>query len=197
MSELTDEQLAELQTQAGQVPELQAGTAQRDREIAFLRAGVDTSTLIGRNVMNEHGDGELTAEAITETQERVREELGLPDPADEETEEEARDRQFQEQQERIRNGQLPVGTRPEIPSKSLQDEVIDTYVDARKSGRGETEAIELGISHLIHAAQKDPTGPAAYSKAQFRQDATERHGHGSEYAGLPERSYDRVVQEAR
>lgn len=180
-----------LREQASRAGSLESENQSKDREIGFLKAGVDTGTLLGRNIMEAHGDKELTAEAIAETTAAVRESLGLPDPEAKNENDPDPDAAANAANDAARaalhGGEAPPGTPTPQPDKSLIDTAVDTYIGARKAGMGEIEAQEAGIGEIIRAgANGHPQ--AAYDDEKFRALARE-HGHGAEFAGLPERDY--------
>ncbi len=190
--------IADLRAAADENPALKSQLSTKDREIEFLRAGVNTGTLFGRNVMEAHGDKPITTEAIVETVTQVRADLGLPPEGEnvEESTELTAEERMQQTQQQARGEQLPAGSEPIVPPKDLIDIAADTYTDARRSGIGEMEAQEAAIGAIIREGAVNPSSAAHYNREAFLATAAE-HGHGAEHAGLPERSYEKVVQNSR
>lgn len=196
--------ISALRAQADRVGGLESDNAAKDREIAFLRAGVDTSTLIGRNIMQMHGDKPLEADAIAETTAAVRNELGLPaegetpppvNPAPQPGEEGSPEAALAAAQGALAGGQLPPGSEPIPPEKSVLEMGVDTYTAARRSGVGEIDAQVAGIGEIIRAGAQGHK-EAAYDRQAFQAKAAE-HGHGADVAGYPERSYEKNVHHTK
>lgn len=198
--DLTPEHIQKLRVDADKGRLADAALAKKDREIAFLRAGVDPGSLIGRNIIEAHGDTDITPELIAATTVKVREELGLPPEGGQQQQAEtppagSPEDQVARIQQQLHGGGVPAGTQPTPKEKSLIDMAVDTYQDGRKSGLSDIEAQEAGIGEIIRAAVNG-NSTARYSRDAFAVEAG-RHGHGAEFAGLPERSYVSVPQTAK
>lgn len=183
----TEAEIAAQRAATEQIAALQQRDAERQRELEFLRAGVDTTTTLGGLIMVRH-EGDITKESVEATADMLRSELGIvpaaPDPTD-----------FQQAQALLHGGQVPPGTKTPEPVKSLQERVIDRYGIARRDGMSESDAIEAGISEVLAAAvQGDRT--ALFDPAQWAEEAA-MAGHGAKLAMLPDHKAVKVVQQSR
>lgn len=195
--DLTPEHIQKLRDDANKGRLADAAIAKKDREIAFLRAGVDPGSLIGRNIIEAHGDTDITPELIAATTVKVREELGLPPeggaPRQDDTPAPGSpEEQVARIQQQLHGGAAPAGAQPVPKEQSLIDMAVDTYQAGRKSGLSDIEAQEAGIGEIIRAAANGNV-QASYSRDAHAREAA-MHGHGAEFAGLPERSYVSVPQ---
>lgn len=195
--------IADLRARADRASAAEAASAAKDREIAFLQAGVDTSTLLGRNIMQAHGDGEISKEAIEATTVKVREELGLPDPAAQSDPPPADppaspspEDQLAAAQAQLHGGAVAPGSQPPPVPKTMVDLAADTYTEARRNGLDDVKAQEAAIGEIIRSGATQEGSPARYDEGKFRAEAAQ-FGHGAEYAGLPERSYEFTVQQSK
>lgn len=149
------------------------------RELAFTRAGIDTTTKVGGALLKQY-DGELTAEAIkAEAQEwgLVQGEAtptSTPDPAD--APDYSEDAKVQEMRDGISGNPAP-NTPVEKPAI---DRVLSSFEKDREEGFGQAEATNRAIGRMIQAAaQGDKTAlfdPRAWEMKQ--QEA----GHGAQFA---------------
>jgi len=199
-NELTPEHITQLRADADKGRLADAAIAKKDREIAFLRAGVDPGSLIGRNIIEAHGDTDITPELIAATTVKVREELGLPPVAGQPQEEGtpplgSPEAQVANIQQQLHGGAAPAGAQPTPKEQSLIDMAVDTYLEGRKSGLSDIESQEAGIGEIIRAAANGNV-QARYSRDAHAVEAA-KHGHGAEFAGLPERSYAKVPQTSK
>jgi hypothetical protein len=183
--------IKDLRSRAEQAGQLGTENATLQQEIAMLRVGIDPATTLGRTIRQEH-QGEFTPEALAATAARVRQELGLPaegatpPPPTPEPGSAPDSAEALAQQARdliASGGQAAPGTEP--PPKPFDNRAQDTMRAARAQGMTQQEAEEAGIGEIIRAAANGEQG-AVYNEGQWLAEAA-KHGHGSEFAALPER----------
>lgn len=189
------EHIRQLRQQADENPVLKTQVQERDREIAFLRAGVSTGTTFGQMVMSKHGADEITEDSVKTVVEQLQTELGIK-PAEEPAADPGSDPASPEGQlaaaQAARRAGDPATPEPPAP-KPFDDRAMETMHQARRNGMTEQEAQEAGIGEIIRAAANGETG-AVYNEDAFKAEAAQV-GHGSEFASYPERSYDVIVNE--
>lgn len=158
------------------------------REIAFLQAGVNTGTAFGKMVMANH-QGDVTAEAIKATVTSLQSELGIPDPAApppppavEPGAPGTPEAQLAAAQGALHGG-APAGTPPPVVESSW-DTAKGIYDQVRLEGLGQDAAAEAGIGSLIRSAQLG--NPDAVWDADKWAEQQRLHGHGAEFASLPD-----------
>lgn len=176
--------IKQLRADAQRAHAADAALAESNRKIAFLEAGVNTGTALGKMVMQEHGDAEITPDAVKATVLKVRTDLGLPPdetppptpPPDPSTQPGTPEHQLLEMQGG--QGGAPAPIVPP-PAKSGRERAMDEFYAAKARGETEQDAREIGISALIKSAQE---GDAAtrFNQAQ-RDELNAQHGHGGEW----------------
>lgn len=163
------EHIKKLRAEAEQAKTLQKELEAKERQIAFLQAGVDTSSKLGQMLMKTY-DGEMTPEAIKA--EAV--EIGLVDATEQVVIEEVSDEQAQYQQARnnLANGAT---ARFEPDTPSAQDQAFDEYNNARREGLSTADAQDLAFASFIsNAANGNPT--AQFNEQAWREKSAS-YGH--------------------
>lgn len=180
--------IAALRQAANENPQLKEGLSAAQREIAFLQAGVNTGTTFGKVVMANH-DGDVTPDAIKATVERLQGELGIqpegtppPPPPPEPGAPGTPEAQLAAAAAGLHGG-APAGTPPPIVESSW-DTAKGIYDQVRLEGLGQDAAAEAGIGSLIRSAQLG--NPDVVWDADKWAEQQRAHGHGAEYASLPD-----------
>ena len=143
------------------------------KELAFVKAGVDTSTKPAQALLNSYA-GDLSAEAI---QAEAREWSLLKSdeaPAAPDYTEEAK---AQEMRDGLDGSPAP-DTQPE---KSGVDKAFEQFkIDRESGGYSQTDATNRAIGGIINAArQGDPQ--AIFNRERWEAEAAQ-HGHGAKWA---------------
>lgn len=177
------EHMRRLREDAERARQADATVFERDRTIAFLKAGVDPDSDLGAAIVRRLGNGEVTAEAVTAARDAVEESLGLrqpppPSPGQTPGTPEAN---FQQVQQALAGGGTPATILPP-PAKTGDERAMDEFEAARKRGLPENEAREIGIAAMIISAQQGDQATVYDERAWFAERA--EHGHGAEFAGL-------------
>ena len=163
------EHIKKLRAEAEQAKVLQKELEAKERQIAFLQAGVDTSSKLGQMLMKTY-DGELSAEAIKA--EAI--EIGLVNSGEQVVVEEVTDEQaqYQEARNNLANGAT---ARYEPDAVSAQDQAFDEYNNARREGLSTADAQDLAFASFIsNAANGNPT--AQFNEQAWR-DKSASYGH--------------------
>ena len=137
---------------ARKAKENEAAALERDaakRELAFLKAGIDTDSPVGK-LFTKAYDGELTAEAIK----AAASEIGLTQeaPAEPPAEQPPSEEELHEQ--RLRQ-QLAQGTGPgQTPPPDPRQEAKDAVKSAKDNGDSDEKALASGFAVLREAATR-------------------------------------------
>jgi hypothetical protein len=157
------------------------------REIAFLQAGVNTGTTFGKLVMSSH-QGDITQEGIKATVEQLQGELGIqpagetPPPAPEPGAPGTPEAQLSGAAAALHGGQV-AGTPPPVVESSW-DTAKGIYDQVRLQGLGQDAAAEAGIGSIIRSAQNGAADVIWDADAWAAEQRA--HGHGAEFASLPD-----------
>jgi hypothetical protein len=160
------EHIKKLRAEAESAKVLQKELEAKERQIAFLQAGVDTNSKLGQMLMKTY-DGEMSPEAI-----RIEAaEIGLVqgEVQVENVAEVSNDQaQFQNAREHFTGGDT---AKFEPPTRSAVDRAFDEWNDSRKSGLSSADAQDLAFASFIaSAAQGDPT--ARFDEGEWRNKST-------------------------
>lgn len=172
-SEMTDdspEHIKKLRAEAEQSKTLQRELERKERQIAFLQAGIDTESKIGQMLMKTY-EGELTSDAIRN--EAI--EIGLI-KTDEDTSTapvvDETQVQFQETRESFAGGSSAPHEEPQV---SATDRAFNEWNDARKQGLSNADAQDMAFASFIAAAAQGDSS-AQFNDAQWRTDS-QSFGH--------------------
>lgn len=167
------EHIKKLRSDAEKGRKLESLVAEKDRQIAFLQAGVDTSSKLGQMLMKSY-EGELTAEAIK----AEAEEIGMFNSSSAEVEVDTAPTPTQVEYQMAREG-LSGGntaTTEQPAPRSAVDRAFNEWNESRKSGLSNADATDLAFASFISsAAQGDST--ALFNDAEWRNQAA-NYGHG-------------------
>lgn len=169
-----NEDVSELRKAAegGKAAKLEAELAKK--ELAFVKAGIDTDSKPAQALLKAY-DGELSADAIK----AEAAEWGLlkqAEPEPEATPDYTADAELQNMRDASAGEPAPI----EPPNKSAFDIAGDQFLQDRKDGRPQQDAMNRAYgTFLKEAAKGNPT-------AIFNEDEWERtqeeYGHGAEFA---------------
>jgi hypothetical protein len=166
--------IKKLRSDAEKGRKLESLVAEKDRQIAFLQAGVDTTSKLGQMLMKSY-EGELTAEAIkTEAEEigmfnSVPAEVVEENPAPTQAQVE-----YQMAREGLSGGNTAMTEEP--APRSAVDKAFNEWNESRKNGLSNADAQDLAFASFISsAAQGDQT--AMFNENDWRTQAA-NHGHG-------------------
>lgn len=163
------EHIKKLRAEAEQAKTLQKELEAKERQIAFLQAGVDTSTKLGQMLMKTY-DGEMTPEAIK----AEAADIGLVESSEQVVVEEVTEEQTQYQQAR-NNLASGATARFEPDTLSAQDQAFDEYNNARREGLSTGDAQDLAFASFIsNAANGNPT--ATFDEQAWREKSAS-YGH--------------------
>lgn len=167
------EHIKKLRSDAEKGRKLESLVAEKDRQIAFLQAGVDTETKLGQMLMKSY-EGELTAEAIK----AEATEIGMFNSESAEVETESALTQAQVEYQMAKEGLSGGNTAltEEPAPRSAIDKAYAEWNNSRKSGLSNADAQDLAFASFISsAAQGDST--ALFDENNWRNQAA-NYGHG-------------------
>lgn len=159
------EHIKKLRAEAEQAKVLAKELEQKERQIAFLQAGIDTGSKLGQMMMKTY-EGELMPEAIRS--EAV--ELGLVKAEDSEQEQgvDERQTQFQNARDTFAGGD---SARRDPEVKPAADRAFDEWNEGRRMGLSNADAQDNAFAAFIAAAaQGDPT--ARFDESAWRAKST-------------------------
>ena len=151
--------IKQLRADAEKGRKLESMLADKEREIAFLQAGIKTNTKLGAMLMKTY-EGELSPEAIK----AEAAELGLVEKQEEpETvEPDSPEAQMMQARENLSTGRTAT---TEIPETNAVDAAFGEWNDSRKEGMSSGEAQDMAFASFIAAAARGD------SSAQFDEGA--------------------------
>ena len=164
------EHIKKLRADAEKGRKLESLLAEKERQIAFLQAGVDTSTKLGAMLMKTY-DGELSSEAIKAEASDLgmfgEQEVQDSGPSE-------RELRYQQARDNLSGGS--VADTPDLEPRSAVDRAFAEWNDSRKSGYSNADATDLAFAAFISsAAQGDPS--ALFNDSEWRAKAAS-FGHG-------------------
>jgi len=172
-SEMTDdspEHIKKLRAEAEQAKTLQRELERKERQIAFLQAGIDTESKIGQMLMKTY-EGELTSDAIRNEAIEIglikTEEEPMSVPEVDETQ-----AQFQQTRESFSGGNSAPHEPPQV---SATDRAFDEWNNARKQGLSNADAQDMAFASFIAAAANGDSS-AKFNDAQWQNDS-QAFGH--------------------
>lgn len=172
-TETPQEDVSELRkaAEAGRSAKAEAEAARK--ELAFVKAGVDTSSKPAQAMLNTYA-GELTAEAI---QAEAREWSLLDTPkAEPETPDYSAEAAAQEMRDGLDGSPAP-DSKPEIGGV---DAALEQFKTNREAGMSQTDATNNAIGAIIAAAARGDK-QAIFDPAKWEAEA-EQAGHGAKFA---------------
>lgn len=144
------------------------------KELAFVKAGVDTGTKPAQALLNSYA-GELTADAI---QAEAREWSLLSSP---EAEPAAPDYSQEAAAQEMRDGLDGTPAPDTQPDKSGVDKAFEQFkVDRESGGYSQTDATNRAIGNIIKAAAQGDQS-AIFNRQRWEAEAA-NHGHGAKWA---------------
>ena len=166
------EHIKRLRAEAEQAKSLQRELEARERQIAFLKAGVDTESKLGKMLMATY-EGEMDPEAIRS--EAVEVGLIKTDTTAEgvqTTEVDQSQAQFQKARESFAGGDT---ARTEPPVRSAVDTAFDEWNEGRKAGLSSADAQDMAFASFIASAAKGDSS-ARFDETAWRIKSSE-FGH--------------------
>lgn len=167
LDDSSPEHIKKLRADAAAAKDLEKALAAKEREIAFLQAGVKTDSKLGAMLMKTY-DGELTPEAIRA--EAV--EIGLVgdtgEPVVAETPIGETELRYQQARESFSAGDTALPSDP--PSKPAVDAAFDEWNNARRSGMSNADAQDLAFASFISAAANGDS-TATFDERQWRENS--------------------------
>jgi len=147
------------------------------RELAFVKAGVDTDSKPAQALLNNYA-GDLTAEAIkAEATEWGLLSASSADPATEPEPDYSEDAAQQALRDQINDPQIATNTPPE---KNGIEVALDTFVEELGQGYSRTDATNRAFGRVIQAAGSGDKA-AIFDAAAWRGEQAEA-GHGANWA---------------
>jgi hypothetical protein len=163
--------IKQLRADAEKGRKLESMLADKEREIAFLQAGIKTDTKLGAMLMKTY-EGELSPEAIK----AEAAELGLVEKQEEpETvEPDSPEAQMMQARENLSTGRTAT---TEIPETNAVDAAFGEWNDSRKEGMSSGEAQDMAFASFIAAAARGDSS-AQFDEGAWRQKSA-MYGHGA------------------
>lgn len=166
------EHIKKLRAEAEQAKALQKQLEAKERQIAFLQAGVDTESKLGKMLMATY-EGDMDPDAIR----AEAAEIGLVKV--EGVVAEQNDSAVNESQSQFQNARDAFAggdtAKFEAPQRSAADAAFDEWNNGRKSGLSSADASDMAFASFIASAAKgDPS--ARFDESAWRAKSTE-YGH--------------------
>lgn len=163
--------IKQLRADAEKGRKLESMLADKEREIAFLQAGIKTDTKLGAMLMKTY-EGELTPDAIK----AEAAELGLVEKTDDPVEfgEDSPEVQLQQARESLSAGRTAT---TEVREVNAVDAAFAEWNDSRKEGMASGEAQDMAFASFIAAAARGDSS-AQFDEGAWRQKSA-MYGHGS------------------
>jgi hypothetical protein len=167
LDDSSPEHIKKLRADAAAARDLEKALAAKEREIAFLQAGVKTDSKLGAMLMKTY-DGELSAEAIRAEAVEIGLVGDMGEPVVAETQVGEAEMKYQQARESFSAGDTALPSDP--PAKSAVDVAFDEWNDARRGGMSNADAQDLAFASFISAAANGDS-TATFDERQWQQNS--------------------------
>lgn len=163
--------IKQLRADAEKGRKLESMLADKEREIAFLQAGIKTDTKLGAMLMKTY-EGELTPEAIM----AEAAELGLVEKQDDAdvVSPDSPEAQMMQARDNLSAGRTAT---TEVPQSDAVDAAFAEWNNSRREGMSSGEAQDMAFASFIAAAARGDSS-AQFDEGAWRQKSA-MYGHGS------------------